>query len=146
MKMKVVQSLQELRTFCEMTHHCFTEDCVLHVVLQSNSRLDSLELLQYFVLIGGAAAEAVLVVVFLPCPKPRHHVTQVTKFSMVTPNSFGSSVQNLLHVTALTPSILRWLLDFGKCMQPSPKLFEFNAYNCTLVFKDPHQYYLHFCT
>lgn len=47
---------------------------------------------------------------------------------MVAPNIFGSSVQNLLHVTALTPRILQWLVDVWK-------LFESIAYNHTLVLR-----------
>jgi len=58
---------------------------------------------------------------------------------MVTPNIFGSSIQNLLHITALTPRILQWLVDVWK-------LFESIAYNHTLVFKAPHQYHLFICS
>jgi len=46
---------------------------------------------------------------------------------MVTPNIFGSSIQNLLHVTAVIPIILQWLVDVRK-------IFESIAYNYTLVF------------
>ena len=48
------------------------------------------------------------------CANPKHHVSQVTKFCMVVPNIFGSSIQNLLHVTAVTPIILQWLVDVWK--------------------------------
>jgi hypothetical protein len=63
MKMKAVHSLEESRTSCQVTHHCFPEDFLLDDVFQSDSGLDSLELLQYFVLMVGAAATVVVVVV-----------------------------------------------------------------------------------
>jgi len=44
-----------------MTHRCIKEDIRLYVVLQSDSGLDSLELLRYFVLMVGAAATEVVV-------------------------------------------------------------------------------------
>jgi len=59
--MKAVQSLEESRTSCRMTHRCIKEDIRLYVVLQSDSGLDSLELLRYFVLMVGAAATEVVV-------------------------------------------------------------------------------------
>ena len=60
-KMKAVQSLEESRTSCRMTHR-IKDDIRLYVVLQSDSGLDSLELLRYFVLMVGAAATVVVVV------------------------------------------------------------------------------------
>ena len=41
-------------------------------------------------------------------------VAQATKFGLVMPNIYGSSVWNLLHITLLVPRILRWLLGFWK--------------------------------
>jgi hypothetical protein len=41
-----------------------------------------------------------------------HQVAEATKFCTVAPNICGSSARNLLHVTLLTPRILRWLLEF----------------------------------
>jgi hypothetical protein len=50
---------------------------------------------------------------------PRHHIAQVTKFCIVTPNICGFSVCYLLHVTVLVPGVLRWLVDFCKiCVLP----------------------------
>jgi hypothetical protein len=48
------------------------------------------------------------------CTNPRRHVTTATRFCTVVPNIYGSSVWNLLHITLLTPTILRWCLDFWK--------------------------------
>ena len=41
-------------------------------------------------------------------------VTLVNTLCMVVPNTYGSSVWNLLHVTILVPRIFRWLLEFWK--------------------------------
>jgi len=42
--------------------------------------------------------------------------TGPTKFGLVVPNIYGSSVRNLLHIALLVPRILRWLLDFWKVL------------------------------
>lgn len=40
------------------------------------------------------------------------------KFCMMVPNICGSSICNLLHITLLSPVILRWLPGFGKFVHP----------------------------
>jgi len=40
------------------------------------------------------------------------------KFRMAVPNTCGSFVGNVLHVTLLTSRISRWLLDFWKICAP----------------------------
>ena len=53
---------------------------------------------------------------------PGARAAVATKLCMMAPNVCGSSVRNLLHVTLLTPRILRWLLDFWKiCAAVSPR-------------------------
>jgi hypothetical protein len=52
------------------------------------------------------------------CTNPRCQVSQVTKFCTVVHNNCGSSVWNLLHVTALAHKIFRWLPDFWKIYAP----------------------------
>jgi hypothetical protein len=46
------------------------------------------------------------------------------KFCTVAPNTCGSSVRNLLHVTLPARRILRWLLDFLKICAPLLLLFK----------------------
>ena len=48
------------------------------------------------------------------CTNPGHQFGWVTKFCMVVPIICEFSVQNLLYITLLAPSILRWLLGFWK--------------------------------
>jgi hypothetical protein len=48
------------------------------------------------------------------CINPGRQVVVATKFCTLTPNIFGSSVWNMLHVTILVPKILRWLLCIWK--------------------------------
>lgn len=52
------------------------------------------------------------------CTNPGCQVAKATKFCMVAPNTCGSSVWNLLHVTQLASRILRWLLEFWKFCAP----------------------------
>jgi hypothetical protein len=40
--------------------------------------------------------------------------SQVTKFCVVVPNTFGFTVWNMIHITYLVPRILRWRLHFIK--------------------------------
>ena len=46
--------------------------------------------------------------------KPKSQAALLTKFYRLAPNNFGPSAWNLLHITILTPKILKWLLDFLK--------------------------------
>jgi hypothetical protein len=47
-----------------------------------------------------------------------------TKFGKATPEMFGCTAQNLLHVTLLAPRILRWLPDLGKFVHTHIKQHE----------------------
>lgn len=54
---------------------------------------------------------------YAQCVKDMHYTTRGeqipgNQFFMMAPNICGSSVWNLLHVTQLAPTILRWLIDF----------------------------------
>ena len=46
------------------------------------------------------------------------HTYRVTKVSVVEPNVCGPSFWQFLHVTLLAPTILRWLLDVWKYVDP----------------------------
>lgn len=52
------------------------------------------------------------------CTKPDSQVVMATKFCMVMPNTCGCSAWNLLHISLLVPTNLRWLLDFWKICAP----------------------------
>ena len=52
------------------------------------------------------------------CKSPGHQVNMVTKFCMIMPEVYGSSIWNLLHGTLLAPTILRWFLDVLKICAP----------------------------
>jgi len=52
------------------------------------------------------------------CTNPRCHVTWVTKFCIVAPNTCGSLGWNLLPITLLAPRMLRLLLDVWKVCAP----------------------------
>jgi hypothetical protein len=61
--------------------------------------------------------------------------SQVTKFSTVAPNTCGSSVWNLHHVTLLTHRILKWLLYFWKiCALLPSRMFWTNRRDMSLTF------------
>jgi len=49
---------------------------------------------------------------FTLCSKQESQVLQAIKFWLVAPNICVFSIWNLLHITLLVPTILRWLLDF----------------------------------
>lgn len=64
---------------------------------------------------------------------PRWWVARMSKSSTVAPNICRSSVRNLLHVTPVTPRILRWVINFLKiCMHLACLLLDF--YNAQLQF------------
>ena len=54
------------------------------------------------------------------CANSGRQVRRFSKFCTVAPNMCGSSVWNLLHVSLLTSSILRFLLHFSKLCVPLP--------------------------
>jgi hypothetical protein len=57
-------------------------------------------------------------VVFQGCTNSGFQVTQAITFCIMAPNICGFSVLILLHVTQLSPRILRWLLDFWSICGP----------------------------
>ena len=59
---------------------------------------------------------------------PGRQVARSTKFYTAAPNMRGSSVRNLLHVTFLTPKILRRLLELWKSLGPWLLLDRYNDY------------------
>ena len=52
------------------------------------------------------------------CANPGLQVARAPTFCTVTPNIFGPSVWNLLHVTLLATGILKWLVDFWEVLHP----------------------------
>jgi hypothetical protein len=114
MRMKAVQSLEESRTSCQMTHYCFPEDFLLEVVLQSDSGLDSLELLQYFVLMVGAAATVMVVVVVVVVGFPYTFPPDMS--SILTPKLISRWVFALVEVSRfLTVGLFLKLLHILMC-------------------------------
>jgi len=55
--------------------------------------------------------------------KSRARAARATKFFIMAPNICGPSVWNLIHVTLLTPRIIRWQLDFSKICVPLSELY-----------------------
>ena len=55
-----------------------------------------------------------------------------TSSSVVAPNMYGRSAWNLLHVTLLAPTVLKWLIDFWKTGVPHFKV-QFIDFSVRLV-------------
>jgi hypothetical protein len=53
------------------------------------------------------------------CANPGCQDALTTEFGKGAPKICGSTSRNLLHVTLLSPRILRWFLDLGKFVHPS---------------------------
>jgi hypothetical protein len=78
------------------------------------------------------------------CTSPGRQVSVANNFCTVAPNICGPSVWNVLHVTLLTPRILRWLLGFWKiCASLAYIFFKLIFWEVLFSFCAPklHVYY-----
>ena len=78
---------------------------------------------------------------------PTHQVTEATEVHMAARNIYRSSVWNLLHVTVLTNTILRWVLGFWKiCGSLTYSLVNLKQTTCHGNLQCDLQLYCYFCT